>query len=239
MRAAPTARTAVRATPATARTRNRGSFAAARITRYGRWNVVGGGCFVSRGHERASGRIGGQVCFVVTARRASSWSLFNFSTRHFFARRSGRGVIRVYEAMFFGVVSNRGIFACGNDSRASTAFQRSPGNANGRRRRRKGVAKGRFGSVLQRFPFFSRRESHRALPAQFARHASGKNAVLEIQRSLALGVERMHKDETYIPLVVNEHRDDRMIDRPKQMNSGRESPNGNARAKEVAVNDWR
>src|ERR1700757_2704410 len=50
----------------------------------------------------------------------------------------------------------------------------------------------------------------------------------------------MHGDETYVPVVVDEHRGDRMVDRPGRMNSRRKSPNGNACAREVAVNDrWR
>src|SRR5215469_4717322 len=135
--------------------------------------------------------------------------------------------------MLFGIVSNRRIFAHGNDARASSAFQHGSGDAFGWRSMLQGVAKSLFGGGLQRFPSFSRRESNRAgCPG-------GKNAVLKIQGRLALGIERMHGNETHIPLAVNEHCRDRMIDGARRMNSRRESPNGNARARIVAVNDRR
>src|SRR5215467_15474131 len=135
--------------------------------------------------------------------------------------------------MLFGIVSNRRILAHGNDARASTTFEHRSRDAFGRRSRLQGVAKSFFGSGFERFPFFSRREGNRM------GRRGRKNAVLEVQRRLALGIKRMHGDETQIPLVVNEHCRDRMIDGPRWMNSRRESPNGNARAGIVAVNDGR
>src|SRR5689334_23740732 len=98
--------------------------------------------------------------------------------------------------MLFGIVSNRRISACRNDPSASTALQYGPGNANRRPRRREGVVESFFGRGLQRFPLLSRRKSNHVTPAQIARSRGGKDAVLEIQRSFALGVERMHGDET-------------------------------------------
>src|SRR5690349_15110097 len=105
--------------------------------------------------------------------------------------------------MFLGIVSNRGIFPRRNDASASTAFQHSSRNANRGCSRRKRVAKSFFGSGLQHFPFFSRRKSDNAAPTQIASGPGGENAVFEVQGSLALGVERMHGDETYVPLVVD------------------------------------
>ena len=141
--------------------------------------------------------------------------------------------------MFLGIVNNRRIFAGRNDASASATFKKGSGNANGRRCGCKSVVKSFFGSGFQPFPFLSRRKSDHAAPTQIAGGPGGENSVLEVPRSLALGVERMHGDETYVPLVVNEHRGHRMIDRPGRMNSRRESPNGNTRARKVAVNDRR
>lgn len=144
--------------------------------------------------------------------------------------------------MLFGIVSNRGISAGGNDTSSSAAFQYGPGNAKRGRCGHKGIAESLFGSGLQRFPFVSGRKSQHAPAAQIARCRGRENAVLEIQRTLPLRIEGMHGDETQIPfiaLVANEHGSDGMIDRPWRMNPGREGPARNAYAGIEAVNGWR
>src|SRR5262245_59211254 len=126
--------------------------------------------------------------------------------------------------MFLGVVSNRRILARRNDASASTAFQHGSGNPNGGRSGRKRIAKSFFGSGLQRFPFFSSRECDHAPATHVTRWVGGENPVFEVQRSFPFGVQRMHGDETEVPLVVKEDCRDWMVDRPRRMNSRRESP---------------
>ena len=229
-----------RSTPTTGGTTTHGTAFPSRITRDGRWNAIARWCAVPRRRDRACRRRScGRSCVAIAVRPACGGDPFAFPTGHSLAGCCCRAAIRVYKAMFPGIVSNRRIFAGRNDASASTAFKNGSGNANRRRSWRKGVVESFFGSGLQRFPFLSRRKSDHAAPTQIARGPGGENAALEVQGSLALGVERMHGDETYIPLVVNEHRGHRMIDRPGWMNSRWKSPDGNACSRKVAVNDRR
>ena len=153
MRTAPTARTAVRAAPAPARSR---CSLATGITRDRRRNTIARRHAVARRRDAARRRHGRRSCAAVTVRCPGGRDLLAFTTNNPFAGRCGRGVIRIHETMFFGVVRNRRILAGGNDPCASTVFQNCSGNSNRRSGGRKSVAKGILGSGLQRVPFFSR-----------------------------------------------------------------------------------
>src|SRR6266571_5335692 len=157
----------------------------------------------------------------------------------FFNAESGRTrtAVRIHKTMFLRVIGNGRIPIRGNNTRSGAALKYRSRNANWGRGRRKAVAESFLGRGFQGFPFlfWRARDDLLALPLRPNR---GENAALQIQRSLALGIQRMHGHDTDIPVVADKHGGYRVIDHTRRMNDRRKPPSGNTRVKAVKQG-WR
>jgi len=134
-----------------------------------------------------------------------------------FCTRGNRPRICVHKAVFAWIVHDRRIVAEGNDVRPAAAFE------NGARRAHRGSCSNK--TACQRvmcrrfygFPFLSAgcgENRRRRIPGCLG----GKDAVPQIQRSLAVLVQGMHGDDTELAVLANEYSRGRTIERVRWMN---------------------
>src|SRR5205807_1468529 len=135
--------------------------------------------------------------------------------------------------MLLRIITDRGVFARRDHAHAGAGFDHGSRNANGSSGGREGADESVFGRGLQGFPFLSGLGSDK--PA--TRIGWGNNPMLQVQRSFALGIERMHGNDTDRAVVVHEDGGHGMVDRAWSVNPWRGAPEGTARV--ISVNHRR
>src|SRR5215472_169571 len=137
--------------------------------------------------------------------------------------------------MLFGVVCDRRFFHRGDDARARGPLEHGSRNTLGGSGGDQTIAESVFGRGLQGLPFLSGFGSDHAPSGQIARSGRRKNSMIQVQRSLALAVQRVHRNDPQPVVVANKNRSYGMIDRPRRMDPWRKPPDGNARTGVVAI----
>lgn len=141
----------------------------------------------------------------------------------FFARGDRRWRrIGVHKAVFAWIVHDGRIVAEGNDARPAAAFEGRARCAHRGSCSHKAACQRVMCRRLYGFPFLSAccgQNRRRWIPGGLG----GKDAVLQIQRSLAVLVERMHGDDTELAVLANEYSRRRTIERVRWMDDGRKT----------------